>query len=821
MSEIQQFGPPTQIRTEVSNEALLERLEALSAEIAGLRAAGRSPTPSAVSASGLSAMFVPGATHERSEAASRSLNAVSSVALPEGGLWRGSQDTRSVKRFLDSVSQRVQASGLRPHGAFFYLINKCLSAGLAEELLGHCPSTKLAPVDYADACREASEYLVRTFHSTNLPSRFIERLESLVWAKECGHFDEFRQTFHRMMREAQLLEVQMTEDNKRRLFVKGLPEKMRDMVEERFLEEVSVERLIEMLDAWLSRRAENPFSVVTRKVVRGVGYESAADAMNAVGQGMGQSGGTPWVIKCFGCGEPGHIKANCPRRRQGRPTGQSAGERPAAAPIGQTERDSAGQQSEQISWKAAASLRVAGAAADRSSPRAQVTLTDVRGDGLALKQIALLDTGAEVTCCSKAFADRLFQAGIVREVDIRMGYKACLSTADDVTQVKPLGTVRVMLEGAAVEVVVVPARLCADLIVGYDQLTANANLFRLLMADMAGRVTTGIGSVVESPPRLEEPDRNRFASVVVQGSPADKVRVASQAAVRTAVVEESAAQMVVEPRTHCDWPPVSLKWKEGALEQLKPNLRQAKGEARQLESRMGRKSPELLKAYKDVLDAWIGNGWLEAVDEERVRFCLRHFGVEKDREGLSAMARCRVVVDGAALTPLLRVPSCSHTDTVKNLLLWRSADVFTVLDISQAYMRIKISDEDSFYLCIHWGGRFYRFKSLPMGIAPSAQILQEIVDTYIEEYLQQQLIAELALRVAPYMDDLVQCGWFKRAIAADDRLRLTDEMELKLKTFLAGKRMAVSEGGKLSSLSRQAPCWACDSHESGSRRVAS
>ena len=71
MSEIQQFGPSntTQIRTEVSNEALLERLEALSAEIAGLRAAGRSPTPSAVSASGLSAMFVPGATHERSEAA--------------------------------------------------------------------------------------------------------------------------------------------------------------------------------------------------------------------------------------------------------------------------------------------------------------------------------------------------------------------------------------------------------------------------------------------------------------------------------------------------------------------------------------------------------------------------------------------------------------------------------------------------------------------------------------------------------------------------------------------------------------------------------
>jgi hypothetical protein len=506
-----------------------------------------------------------------------------------------------------------------------------------------------------------------------------------------------------MMREAQLLDVQMTDDNKRRLFVKGLPDKLREMVEERFLEEVTVERLIEMLDAWLSRRVDNPFSVVTRRVVRGVGFDDFTEGVYAAGQSQGQPSGAPWVIKCYGCGEPGHIKANCPRRRHGRPVpGQLGVEKQVNKPGAQSLQDSAGQQGGNIDWKTAGSLRVAGAAADRNSPRAQVSINDVRGEGLELKHVALLDTGAEVTCCSKAFADKLYRAGIVRESDIRMGYKACLSMADEVTQVKPLGTVNVQLEGASVEVVVVPARLCADLIVGYDQLTANGNLRRLLMADMAMRAPGG-----ERELRRDKESEIKFAYALVQlENERQELTVDAVGSEQVAVKSPELDELAAEPATHCDWPPVKLRWNEGALEQLKPNLRQAKGEARQLEARMAKKSPELLKAYKEVLDAWIGNGWLEVVPEEQVRFCLRHFGVEKDRNGLTAMARCRVVVDGGALTPLLRVPSCSHTDTVKNLLLWRSSDVFTVLDISHAYMRIRICDEDSFFLCIHWGARF-------------------------------------------------------------------------------------------------------------------
>ena len=81
---------------------------------------------------------------------------------------------------------------------------------------------------------------------------------------------------------------------------------------------------------------------------------------------------------------------------------------------------------------------------------------------------------------------------------------------------------------------------------------------------------------------------------------------------------------------HCEWPPVELNCKLGAREKLEPNARQARGEARgearQLEGRMARKSPSLLQAYNDVLNTWIGNGWLEEVHESDVKFCLRHLG---------------------------------------------------------------------------------------------------------------------------------------------------------------------------------------------------
>lgn len=780
VSDTQQRGPSD--TTQIGTEAILERLEALAKEVASLREGNRSRS-STFSASP-SVLFVPGANHEKSEAASRSLNAVASVALPEGGVWRGSQDTRSVRRFLDSVSQRVQASGLGPHGAFFYLINKCLSTGLAEELFGQCQATKVAPVDYGEACQEAAEFLMRTFHVTNQPSRFVERLEGLGWAREATNFDEYRQSFYRIMREAHLLEVQMTNDNRRRIFIKGLPEKLRDMIEERLIADEPVEKLIEMIDLWIARKNDNPFSVASRKVVKAASLDLASEKGDTQKPPIGQGGMDGWKPRCFKCGQQGHMKAMCPKRHE---KTQGSSQTVSVMAVDSIGPQGSGDASD-INWSGA-SLRLAGAALDKGSPRREVTLTDARGEGVILKQVALLDTGAQVTCCNRAFANRLYKAGVVKDTDIKKGYEGYMVMADDETQVKPLGTVRVVIEGAPVDMVVIPVKLCADLIVGFDQLTTNRKLRDMLVRELS----------------REGVSQNEFTGISGKDPKVRALIAVQESAEETCGARENFASEETGPvkdetdkdRTHCEWPPVELRWRDGALEALRPNVSRARGEAKQLELRMTRKCPWMLVAYRAVIDEWVRNGWLEAVEDDKVKFCLRHFGVEKDRNGATAMSRCRLVVNGKELTPLLQVPRCTHTDMVHNLLVWRSAQVFAVLDISQAYMRIALSEKDSYYLCICWGGRFYRFKSIPMGIAPSAQILQTIVDSYVTEFSGEQSLEGICVGVVPYMDDLVACGWSARELSEERVPIVVQELEGSLKQFLESKRMKVSESKTL------------------------
>ncbi len=128
---------------------------------------------------------------------------------------------QSNSRFLESVSQSDQAPCLGAHAAFIYLVNKCLSSGLAEEDSNSQP-IRQSLVEYSEACREASSFLHKAFKVRDLLSRSIQGVEGFARAKTSGSLDEFKKNFFRMNREADLLEVQMTEDNKIRLFFKGL-----------------------------------------------------------------------------------------------------------------------------------------------------------------------------------------------------------------------------------------------------------------------------------------------------------------------------------------------------------------------------------------------------------------------------------------------------------------------------------------------------------------------------------------------------------------------------------------------------------------------
>jgi hypothetical protein len=139
-----------------------------------------------------------------------------------------------------------------------------------------------------------------------------------------------------------------------------------------------------------------------------------------------------------------------------------------------------------IPWKMA-SLRLAGAAMDRGSPRMAVVVSDIRGDGRQLSQVALFDTGAQVTCCSRGFADMLYRTEVVKPDDITHEYNAMLTLVDDKTHIIPLGTATIRIEGVEVDMVVLPAGICSDLIVGFDLLTGSERLWAMLAQDVSSR----------------------------------------------------------------------------------------------------------------------------------------------------------------------------------------------------------------------------------------------------------------------------------------------------------------------------------------------
>jgi hypothetical protein len=754
----QQFGPSTQIHTE-----------------------GRSRA-SSLSVDSFIYLNLSERTPQEADKAARSITAISQLAAPDNTPWKGSIDSRSMRRFLDAVGRKVQASGLTAHAAFHYLLNKCLGPSLAEEVLDNCPGAALG--DYVAACGEASRFLMKTFELTNRPSRFTEKAESLDWARGASTIDEYRYNFNRLTKEAELLGVSLTEDNMTRLYKKGLPARLREICDERYDDDMPLHTLMNKVELVCSRQG-NFFDAASRKAAR-VAAVHEGEERPVVGKQAGDERQSN--MQCYGCKEFGHIKRFCKNRGKLR-----------AAPITEQRQDSTdgntgGAVDSEIPWIGSIRLCRATAGKARDDPLVEVRIDSVSGNETVTKR-ALLDTGAQLSLCTRGFADELYRLKLVKSSDIVMKAGPTIILADGKATLKDLGTVKVAIEGQKIDLRVIDGTLCAPLIIGYDQIRENASL----MEKLTRKLTRG----------LESPKEKIFTAAMslesdggIDFAPYGNIDTEMHAGgnLEQDTAEEPADEAKVSQ--HCDWPPIELTWKAGAVAGLKPNLRQAVGEARQLEARMAKRNPAMLSAYAEILATWEQAGWIEQIQRDQVRFCLRHFGVTKDPAGKTAMSRCRVVVDGSGLTPLLDVPPCFHTDIVKNVLLLMNAVVFTVVDLSQAYMRVQLSEKDSFYLCIHFGGKWFRFRSLPMGISPSAEALQRVIDGFVQEYLglQKPSLDGVDIDVAPYMDDLIQLGWIRPGSVCSKEaveMRMQDE----LVAFMTKKRMSVSRDKILTSAS--------------------
>jgi hypothetical protein len=287
---------------------------------------------------------------------------------------------------------------------------------------------------------------------------------------------------------------------------------------------------------------------------------------------------------------------------------------------------------------------------------------------------------------------------------------------------QPLGLLRICVDDVETKVIVTE-QLCADFIVGKD---------------LMRRKDEFLIKLVSAIKRCSDEDARRICAVLLEDN---------EEARETLVVEN----IPVKKSSHCEFSPVKFQWKAGGKESLGNNFKEALAEARRLERRLERRNPKLLASYNEILNMWLSEGWLEEINVKEARYFLKHFAVIRDQNGSTAMKRCRIVVEGSKLTPLLEVPPCSHTDLVRNILLWRTAERFVAHDISQAYMRVGIDNADSPYLCITFNERVMQFRSLPMGVSPSAQALQRVVDEYLDDWKAAYPQEKVVLNVVPYI----------------------------------------------------------------------
>ena len=71
--------------------------------------------------------------------------------------------------------------------------------------------------------------------------------------------------------------------------------------------------------------------------------------------------------------------------------------------------------------------------------------------------------------------------------------------------------------------------------------------------------------------------------------------------------------------------------------------------------------------------------------------------------------------------------------------------IFSKIDLSEAYLQVKVSEECSKYLCINTHLGLFRLKRLPFGLKVAPALFQQIMDT---------MLADLVFAIA-YLDDIL------------------------------------------------------------------
>ena len=711
---------------------------------------------------------------------SKHLNRVTSMIPPGGKPWAGISEKRSAKRFLLDCAQNATVAGLDAEGLTTYFITKCITPELAAELADHCQNEYLSrPILYHSLNVKMEEYFTTKYALTCSNSRLSEMLESGAWAKDAKDFEQYLNQARTIMRDCECAGKELDDPYKIRILTKHLPKELREFVELHCGDIESPGLLISkltkrvMLHPHLGnfRGGGKPLPVKSVSLEESVENGEPESGVCGVWRGVKR--------ECILCRSPEHFFRECPSLEAAQSFVDKESKAKSAtdkqiehkAEKGESKSDAARADSTKKSVKWASVVLIASTNRQfEDVPMARVTIRGVNAPPKAeTHAVGLVDTGAAKSLCSQAFAEALYEKGVITETDIK-GVEELRFQFANKDSIGDIGHVNIFIEGVPVKLHVLK-NLAPELILGNTIIPHSPRVTQELLnffRNLSGAKTNSSISATVAP--ISETNSSISATV---------------AAISETNKENATSQ-------HAHWPLIKFRW----LSERRPesDLRQIIGRAKELEKSLARKG--VLKPYEDIVRLWSDNGWLEETPAHDIKHYMNHFAVVKG--GSTQMAKCRLVVNGSQLKGYLDPGMCTHRDLLSNLIAWRGAERYNVVDISSAYMRLGISDYDSRYMGLWWQGAAYRFKSLPMGICLSASELQQCVNAFIEEWYEENAQktkspATYETRIVPYMDDLLQLlipnVYGQHSITFEEEL----EERKSLADFLEGRKLTPSQ----------------------------